>query len=86
MRPARPRSRVSSWYLGSPGAAVAGYPGPFNDVDVFGGLSVRELAVLIAHQDAQAGSAQNDHRAGRVRDDVLAHRAKQHAREAPVSA
>ena len=34
----------------------------------------------------RAGSAQDDHRAGRVRHDVVAHRAKQHAYEAPVAA
>lgn len=62
------------------------YPGPFNDVDVFGGPFGTGAAALFAHQDAQAGSAQDDHRAGRVCDDVLAHRAKQHACEAPVSA
>jgi hypothetical protein len=49
-------------------------------------LSVRKPAALFAHQGAQAGSAQDDHRAGRVRDDVLAHRAKQHACEAPMAA
>ena len=31
-------------------------------------------------------SAQDNHRAGCVRDDVLAHRAQQHACEAPVAA
>jgi len=36
VRPA-PRSRGAAGWLGSPGAAVAGHPHPFNDVDVFGG-------------------------------------------------
>jgi hypothetical protein len=34
---------------------------------------------------AEAGSAQNDHRAGRMCHNVLAHRAKQHAGEAPAT-
>jgi hypothetical protein len=34
----------------------------------------------------QMRSAQDDHRAGRVRDDVVAHRAQEHACEAPAAA
>jgi hypothetical protein len=34
----------------------------------------------------QTGSAQDNHRTGRVRDDVLAHRAQQHSGETPAAA
>ena len=33
----RPDPEGAAGWLGSPGAAVAGHPHPFNDVDVFGG-------------------------------------------------
>ena len=33
----RPGPEGAAGRLGSPGAAVAGHPHPFNDVDVFGG-------------------------------------------------
>jgi hypothetical protein len=48
----------------------------------------RDLSVVLpfAARREICASAQDDHRAGRVRDDVLTHRAKQHAGEAPVSA
>src|SRR5215207_7516029 len=80
----------SDWHLGSGPPLLERVNGAAVQMAVHGAHNHRagpiEASARVYPPRTDSESAQDNHWAGRVRDDVLTHRAQQHAREAPAAA